>query len=166
MTGDGAPGWYNFAFVKSMFSEVHCHFGGSLHVPLWRSGGCWLADFLEGHTTKWKALATSAGGKNLALSGEELLGRFLGLGSSSSCSRTAPCGSPRGHKPLRLAKPLPRHFLSSPEGFGWHVSLLGSISSCLFPCSVISLSSEVDLPQLVIPELSWSSAELDLRLKK
>lgn len=129
--GVGAPGWDNSASVKSTFLVVPRHFGGRLHVPAQRNSARWLANFLEGHTTKRKALAASAGGKDPALPGEELLSRFLGLGCSSQTAVVVPHTAT---SPLGWLSTEPG--TSSPPLRALGTPLPGSISLGLFPCSV------------------------------
>jgi len=148
-----ASGWGLFSYC-----EIDILSGSLL---FWRKaasvGGCWLVDFLQVCTSKRKALAASAGGKDPALPGKELLDWFLGLGCSSSCGRTVACGSLGCHHPSRLVEPCPRHLLSSAESCWvaclgvFHPECFLAVSHFLVPLG----SFEVDFLQLVIAELSW-----------
>lgn len=64
---------------------------------------------------------------------------------------------------LRLLEPCPRHLLSSTEGFWVVSSLLGSVlPACFLAAShfLVPLGTLwVNLPQLVIPELSYHRLE-------
>lgn len=100
-------------------------------MPAQRSGACWLADFLEGHTAKLKALAASAGGKDPALPGEELLSSFLGLGCSPQTAVVVPHTATNPLDWLSTERGT-----SSPLLRALGTPLPGSISLGLYPCSV------------------------------
>lgn len=126
LTGD------NFATVKSMFSVVPRHFGGRLHLAV--VAGSWTSSKGVQQSRKpWLHL--------LEEKTQLCLGRSF---SAHFCAWAAPQAAAGQWLMVPPAATIPPGCWSPASGasspplraFGWDVSLLGSISPCLFPYSV------------------------------